>query len=266
MSIQRVPSVPFAQIANVALRDKRLSFKARGILALVLSHSGEWTAPMRWLESQSDHDGRVAIQAGLNELTDLGYRLVTRKRVNGEIRTVVVWRHAPTVQETRPTGNPTVGESDPQVTGASSEDHSSEQHRTEHQQELTQGGLAVREDPVQGELVSAAPRLSEARLRAAFDEFWSAYPRPDAKKAAVKSFRKAAAEVGVDVLIVGAKRYRDDPNRDPQFTAHAATWLNQGRWDDGLLPGRRTATAGDRRMQQYEHLMNQFGNGREIGQ
>lgn len=266
MSIQRVPSVPFAQIANDALRDKRLSFKARGILALVLSHSGEWTAPMRWLQSQSEHDGRAAIQAGLNELTDLGYRLVTRQRERGEIRTVVVWQHAPKLQETRPTGNSVTGESDHRRTGVSSEHYSSEQHRTEHQEERTQGGLAVRENPVQGELVPATPRLSEARLRAAFDEFWSAYPRPDAKKAAVKSFRKAAAEVGVDVLIVGAQRYRDDPNRDPQFTAHAATWLNQGRWDDGPLPGRRTATAGDRRMQQYEHLMNQFDNGREIEQ
>ena len=72
MSIQRVPQVPFAQIANSALRDKRLSFKARGILALVLSNTGEWEAGLRYLESQSDTDGRAAIQSGLNELTELG--------------------------------------------------------------------------------------------------------------------------------------------------------------------------------------------------
>jgi hypothetical protein len=35
-------------------------------------------------------------------------------------------------------------------------------------------------------------------------------------------------------------RYRNDPNREPEFTAHPATWLNAGRWDDDPLPPRRT--------------------------
>ena len=109
VSIQRVPSVPFAQIANSALRDRRLSFKARGVLALVLSNVGEWEATLGWLVRQSDHDGRHAVQQALNELTALGYRRVSRVMVNGDIRTVVEWVHDLEMQVFRPTENSTVG-------------------------------------------------------------------------------------------------------------------------------------------------------------
>lgn len=97
MSIDRVPSVPFAQIANSALRDKRLSYKARGILAMVLSHSGEWNASREFIVSHSDHDGQKAVQAGLNELTALGYRkVVKRQREDGTWESWVEWTHNPT--------------------------------------------------------------------------------------------------------------------------------------------------------------------------
>jgi hypothetical protein len=97
MSIDRVPKVPFAQIANEALRDKRLSFKARGILAMVLSHSGEWNAGRDFIVSQSDHDGQKSVQAGLNELTELGYRKVVKKQKDdGTWESWVEWTHSGT--------------------------------------------------------------------------------------------------------------------------------------------------------------------------
>ena len=97
MSIDRVPKVPFAQIANSALRDKRLSFKARGILAMVLSHSGEWNAGRDFIVTQSDHDGQKSVQAGLNELTELGYRKVVKsQRPDGTWESYVEWSHDPT--------------------------------------------------------------------------------------------------------------------------------------------------------------------------
>lgn len=97
MSIDRVPRVPFAQIANSALRDKRLSYKARGILAMVLSHSGEWNASRDFIVDHSDHDGQKSVQAGLNELTALGYRtVVKRQREDGTWESWVEWTHDPT--------------------------------------------------------------------------------------------------------------------------------------------------------------------------
>jgi hypothetical protein len=95
VSINRVPEVPFAQIANEALRDKRLSFRARGVLAMVLSNAGEWTATRDWIVSMSDVEGREAIQTALNELTKFGYRQVESINVGGKLVTVVEWFHQP---------------------------------------------------------------------------------------------------------------------------------------------------------------------------
>ena len=60
------------------LRDKRLSFKARGVLAMVLSHREDWDVTAGWLEGQGT-EGRDAIRGALGELKKLGY--VTFRRV-----------------------------------------------------------------------------------------------------------------------------------------------------------------------------------------
>lgn len=231
MTIQRVPVVPFAQIANEALRDRRLSFKARGILALVLSHSGEWRATVDWLEGQSEQDGRASIATGLQELTRLGYRTVFREQVDGRIRTVVVWRHQPDKAISRPTGNLTVRISDRQETQASIEDHSLEHHKKEQQ----------------------------IKNKDLFDEFWAAYPRKAAKAAAVKAWAKAVRDTDPSIIIQGAIRYSQDANRDPAFTAHPATWLNGQRWLDDPIPGQRSA--GERRVSRYQGLFEALGAG-----
>jgi hypothetical protein len=116
VSINKVQGTGFAQIANSAIRDKRLSFKARGVLAMVLSHSGEWDAPRDWLEQQSDKDGKEAIQSALNELTGLGYRKVfKRQKPDGTWFTEVHWFQTPEEpvtegRETRRPVDPAAGE------------------------------------------------------------------------------------------------------------------------------------------------------------
>lgn len=100
MSIDRVPSVPFAQIANAALRDARLSFMARGVLAFVLSHPGDWSVSRSMLMANSPTEGQKAVQKALNELTALGYRVVVkRQREDGTWASVVQWTHDPSAQE-----------------------------------------------------------------------------------------------------------------------------------------------------------------------
>jgi hypothetical protein len=71
-----------------------------------------------------------------------------------------------------------------------------------------------------------------------FNLFWAIYPRKEAKGAARTAFIKASKKASVDAIIEGAKRFALDPNRQPEFTAHASTWLNQERWTDDALPSR----------------------------
>lgn len=68
-----------------------------------------------------------------------------------------------------------------------------------------------------------------------FDEFWSTYPLRKAKQAALKAWAKAVKRTTPDVIIAAAARYRDDPQRKPDYTAHPASWLNAGRWEDELI-------------------------------
>lgn len=82
---------------------------------------------------------------------------------------------------------------------------------------------------------SAGPAIES---RAAFDAFWNAYPRKVAKQAALKAWKSATRKTPPDVIVAGAIAYAADPNREDQFTAHPATWLNAGRWEDEPLPER----------------------------
>lgn len=69
-----------------------------------------------------------------------------------------------------------------------------------------------------------------------FDEFWSVYPRKVGKADALKAYTKALKSASAAEILEGAKRYAQDPNREPEYTAHPATWLNRGSWSDDPLP------------------------------
>ena len=69
-----------------------------------------------------------------------------------------------------------------------------------------------------------------------FDNFWTVYPRKTAKGAATAAWVKALKKATAEEIIKAAQDYRDDPNREEGFTAHASTWLNQERWLDDPLP------------------------------
>lgn len=74
---------------------------------------------------------------------------------------------------------------------------------------------------------------------AAFLQFYAVYPRKAEKLAALKAWRKVIAKgVSNEALIAGAERYAADPNRDPSFTKHPATWLTAGCHEDEPLPKR----------------------------
>lgn len=66
------PSDNYAQIHNAALADGRLSFKARGVLAYMLSRPPGWTTSSERLAA-GGKDGDTAIRSALKELEKLGY-------------------------------------------------------------------------------------------------------------------------------------------------------------------------------------------------
>ena len=70
-----------------------------------------------------------------------------------------------------------------------------------------------------------------------FDQFWTLYPRKTSKQSASKAFAKLKDEDQQAAINNIARLYAETP---VQFVPHAATYLNQGRWEDQVIP--RNAT------------------------
>lgn len=69
----------FTMISNVGLRDERLSYKSKGLLAYMLSLPDDWVFYESELVNHSI-DGKASVKSGLKELQEAGYLTRQRKR------------------------------------------------------------------------------------------------------------------------------------------------------------------------------------------
>lgn len=196
---------------------------------MVLSHSGEWNAGRDFIMSQSDREGREAIQTALNELTALGYRTVVKaQNEDGTFQTYTQWSHAPTEErstdapETRPSEKPTV----------------------------------LRTPSLRTPIENTKKTLSSDDR--GFSAFWAAYPRKEAKQAARIEWVRLMDDFIADeeTIIIGANRLANDPNREPKFTPLPAKWLREQRWEDDPLPPRQQSK--QTRVSKFEELARTF--------
>ena len=70
-------------LSNKTLANKKLSFRARGLLAFMLSLPDDWRFSLNHLEQCSDLDGRFTIETAVKELIDAGF--ITRKQAKGKL-------------------------------------------------------------------------------------------------------------------------------------------------------------------------------------
>lgn len=102
--------------------------------------------------------------------------------------------------------------------------------------------VAPPSEPVQNQS-STGPRAADAATDSNpdFIAFWSTYPKRADKGHARRAWRTAIRKATPAEIIAGAERYRDDPTRNPKYTANPATWLNGERWNDeaGSAPAKR---------------------------
>jgi hypothetical protein len=194
----------FAQIPNAWLRDSRLSLKAIGLLAQIMTHVPGWNMSINSL-SNRNNAGRDQIRTAISELEEFGYLTREQSREDGRF-SETIWRTSdPTdipLSENPTTGNPTTKNT------ITKEEQIKNNERTYSDSE--------------------------------FDSFWSNYPKKVDKGAAVRAFKKALKTSPAVEIIEGAKRYAEDPNLpDKQFVKNPATWLNAEAWNNGPLPARK---------------------------
>ena len=70
----------FTTLANTMLNDRTISFKARGLLAHMLSLPDNWKFYRKELASHSDRDGESAVSSALKELIEAGYITYFQKK------------------------------------------------------------------------------------------------------------------------------------------------------------------------------------------
>jgi hypothetical protein len=63
---------PYSQLGNAMMRDKRLSFEARGVLCFILSYPDNWEFNIDWIKREQGI-GRDRVRRIINELIACGY-------------------------------------------------------------------------------------------------------------------------------------------------------------------------------------------------
>ena len=96
------------------------------------------------------------------------------------------------------------------------------------------------------------PNARETR-GAAFEKFWSAYPRKEGKQKARSAFEKVTVDLDVLLVALETQKKSSQWTKDNgQFIPHAATWLNGKRWEDQLSVDRAGYVNGQRQLDNDE--------------
>ena len=213
----------FTIVPNAWARDPNLSRRAVGMLVELLSHREGWdiTVESLW---RGGTEGRAAVTATLKELEAAGY-LVRRQTREGHLfgSAEYVITDPATGSGDGLSGDGAPADVPPADVPSVNDKAVTKKNNQEEQ---------LQEEPTKRK--NNAPATRDASDR--FAEFWAIYPRRQGKGAAVKAWAKAIKRANPDAILKAAAEYRDDPQREPQFTAHPSTWLNQDRWEDEPLP------------------------------
>jgi hypothetical protein len=212
------PESHFTVIRNDVLRDSNLSYRARGILAAILSRPDNWRISREALAAEG-REGRDAVNTALNELAVAGY--IRRTRTQQPDGT---WITEQTVYDTP--GN-----------------WESAEHRPESadfqgpKPEKPTSGFPTVGFP-DGNRRTVTKKREETHdqpsVDLAFDTFWDRYPRKVGRKKCLQWWQRHATLHHDTILdaLEGWVSYWEVAVTDNRFIPHPYTWLNQERWND----------------------------------
>lgn len=213
MAILRNPKKEkFTVVDNFALRDDRLSLKARGLLVTMMSLPDNWKFSENGLCSILPKDGQASIRSGLKELEAVGYLTRTRTRDSGGRVSDVVWTICDKPRFENPSVvNPNLGNR-PQL---NTNVLNTEKRNTDNTRSDT--------------------------MEERFSRFWAIYPKKRSKQAALTAWKKLKPdEVFTQKIIAAVQKQKQWPEwqkDNGQYIPYPATWLNQRRWEDeGITP------------------------------
>lgn len=98
-------------------------------------------------------------------------------------------------------------------------------------------------DTVHALTATGEPRLKLETKEAGFSMFWASWPRRQAKSQARRAWMKISISEYAAVKI-GLERYLTSEQWTRGVIPHAASWLNQSRWQDDDIPQCTNGTGG----------------------
>jgi len=206
--------VPFTQVANNVLADKRLKIRDKGLFAYLYSKPEDWEFNFRRIAEDSD-DGAKIILASLKNLEKYGY-LKRSKLGNGKVIYNLMFE---------PSGQ--IGDQD---TLPKSPFWLLAEKGTISNIVNTNTTNIVNTPPI-------APQIKKSE----FSVFWGIYPKKVARPAAEKAWAKIKPNEYHLVLngLAKWKVSRQWQEENGRFIPHPATFLNQRRWEDEIEVGQQ---------------------------
>jgi len=211
--IYRGESTQFTTVPNWVVRDPNYSPNTFRLLAYLLSHQSGYELTYGQIERQTTL-GRYAINEAAKFLIAEGWLEWSQEKGSDGKWLAKTWILK----------NPTKGQMIPLPNDSTTEPIRYGTTNGHKEEQLLENNTNKRKT------------LSEAQERELFDEFWKEYPRKLDKGAAFKAFRSALKVATFEQILAGAIAYRNDPNRDPEFTKYPATWLNADAWENEIQP------------------------------
>lgn len=90
----------FTVVSNDCVRDRRLSFRARGLLMFLLSQPPDFAVRSEELAAESDGEGRDAVRTALREIESAGYlRRERRQNTRGQWESHSIVYEEPTTEK-----------------------------------------------------------------------------------------------------------------------------------------------------------------------
>lgn len=215
----------YTVIPNATAKDKRITFEARGMLALLLSLPSDWQVNNSWLISQSSA-GRDKINSILKELIEFGY--MTReqpKNQHGKFTSNDYFVYAQPVNGFAVYGETVDGSAVNGETPTTKERYLEKKDNTN---------------------VDQSKIARDALIEEQFNKWWKHYPKKVARAKALSIWRSKTKGMDIDTMaafsdhIVNDVEFRlsDLATGSKTFIGfdmlHPTTYLNQERYNDDI--------------------------------
>ena len=281
----------FTMVPNQILRDSRLSWGARGLMAFIVAQKPGYSLSRQEL-IEASRMGRMGVKSLIDELQELGYLEISQSREGGKFGSSIMVAKLPGVSHSEPlsglpsavepttvslhtplntkvinnTNLPPIVPRDAEVVSATEPLRADV--LTDYDDLGTEAIVKIKPDTQQhwrkaGEVVQVSnantPQKPQNAPLSDFETFWALVPRRVGKKAAERAWRaverRGESQEAIDGMRAYAKAFAQS-GTDLKYVPHPSTWLNRRGWEDDLqavFPSRKP------QMTEWEQKAAQMG-------